>query len=268
MNENSMIRLTKGVGVTITLRPIHLKRAVIGVLIVLFAYMVVLDNGPGVPIPSEIKELYMNEQIGGEELVLLAREMPEFIINEAKVAILHQASIRWGGPIHQKWLWAAMIITVSGFLWAAVICFVCVPKGFRLKEDNLTGHMAFSAVLASVSLFQMVQSLRSDPEDFFWAPWLVMVLAALAIRACVRIRSGKRTLGRELIFHLPWLVGLVVPHLLWFEPFWSMNHGTPIYLPISEYYVNSYTVGMNLAMVVVSLGFIPEILSERKKEIA
>lgn len=224
--------------------------------------MVPLNNGLGVPIPSYIAELYM--QGGGEDVLLLAYEDPEFIMTETMIAVFHQYAVGWGGPIHQKWLWAAMIVTMSGFLWAAVISFVCVPKGFRLKEGNLSEHMTFSAVLASVSLLQILQSLRSDPEDFFWLPWFVCVFTALAIRAYARIRSGKRTVSREVMFHIPWIVGLVVPHLIWFEPFRAMNYGYSIELPISGYFVNSYTIIMNIAMVVISLGFIHEIRYEKK----
>lgn len=203
--------------------------------------------------------------------ILYNKEMlysdPTYVVKETVAAILHQFSIFWGGPIHDLYGWASIIITISAFLWSSLFCVVAVPKGFWLKEGNLVQHMAFSAVLASVSLFQILQSLRNDPQNFFWIPWFILVLIALAIRAYVRIHSGKRTLSRELMFHTPWIIGLVIPHLIWLEPFSSMNHGTPIELPLSGYFVNTYTIVMNIAIIAVSLGFIPEIQHEKKKEI-
>lgn len=245
--------------IKITARRIHLL--IIIALVVWFFYMVPLNRGLRVPFPSAGYEHY-----DGETLLLLLHQNSDFIMRETAVAVFHQYAVGWGGPIHQKWLWSAMIVTMSGFLWASVICFVCVPKGFRLKEGNLLEHMTFSAVLASVSLLQILQSLRSDPEDFFWVPWFVCVLMALAVRAYARIHSGKRTVRREAMFHAPWIVGLVIPHLIWFEPFRGMNYGTPIELPISCYPTNSYTIMMNIAVVVISLGFVREILLEKRKE--
>lgn len=247
--------------IKITPRKIHLFIVII--LALWFFYMVPLNNTLSVPFPAG-KELY--EQVGGEAAQLLMQENPEYIMRETAAAVFHQFSILWGGPIHQKWIWAAMIITLSGFLWASVICFVVAPKGFLLKEGDLSEHMTFSAVLASVSLLQILQSLRSDPESFFWVPWFICVLIALAIRAYSRIHSGKRTVSREVMFHIPWVVGLAIPHLIWFEPFGSMNQGTPIELPFSRYFVNAYTIIMNIAIVVISLGFIFQIRYEKKME--
>jgi len=190
-----------------------------------------------------------------------------YVVNETVAAILHQFSVFWGGPIHNLYGWASIIITISAFLWSSLFCFVIVPKGFWLKEGNLVEHMTFSAVLASVSLFQILQSLRNDPENFFWIPWFVLVFMALAIRAYDRIHSGKRKFSKEIMFHIPWIVGLVIPHLIWFEPFSSMNQGTPIELPLSGYFVNAYTIVMNITIIAVILGFIPEIQYEKKKEI-
>lgn len=77
-------------------------------------YMVPLHNGFGVLFPKGTKELY--EQVGGEVDILLAHENPEFIMTETMLAVFHQYAVVCGGPIHQRWLWAAMIITMSEFL--------------------------------------------------------------------------------------------------------------------------------------------------------
>ena len=39
---------------------------------------------------------------------------------------------------------------------------------------------------------------------------------------------------------------------------------TPIELPFSRYFVNAYTIIMNIAIVVISLGFISQIQYEKK----
>lgn len=249
--------------IKVTPRKIHLFIVII--LVLWFFYMVPLHNGFGVPFPSGTKELY--EQVGPEAAILLAHENPEFIMTETMIAVFHQYAVGCGGPIHQRWLWAAMIITVSGFLWAAVICFVCVPKGYWLKEGNVVEHMAFSAVLATISLLQILQSLRSDPKDFFWIPWFIVVLVTLIVRAFSRIRRCNRSIQDELLFHLPWIIGLIVPHAIWFEPFASMNYGYNIMLPISLYYVNSYTVIMNLIVISIATGFIPQIKKIKERNL-
>lgn len=260
MKQGNFIKLNEEAYITIKLKVTHLKWVMVAILVCLFIYMVLLNNVLSVPLSTEWMVIHRNNP------EILHNDF-SFVLNETVIAILHQFSIFWGGPIHNLYGWASMIITISAFLWASLFCFITVPKGFRLREDNLVQHMIFSAVLASISSFQILQSLRNDPENFFWVPWLILVLLALTIRAYFRIHSGKRTLRKEIMFHIPWIMGLVIPHLIWFEPFHSMNQGTPIELPFSGYFVNAYTIVMNIAIIIISLGFIPEIQYEKKKEI-
>lgn len=250
--------------ITIRVTPQKIRLFIVAILVLWFFYMVPLNNGLSVPVPAAERAQY--EQYDGENTLLQMRENPLYIIRETAVAIFHQFSIHWGGPIHQNWIWATMIITTSAFFWSSAICFISVPKGFRLKEGNVVDHMAFSAVLATVSLLQILQSLRSDPKCFFGVLWFAVVSAILTIRAFSRIRRCNRSIQDEFLFHLPWIIGLVVPHVIWFEPFATMNDGSPIMLPISQYYVNSYTIIMNLIVVFIAIGFIPQIkqMKERK----
>lgn len=260
MNQNRFTKLNKDAHVVIKLKLSHLKWIMVAVMVILFIYAVLLNNVLSVPLSTE----WMVEHRNDPEML---HSDSAFVVSETTAAIFHQFSIFWEGPIHNLYAWASIIITISAFLWASLFCFITVPKGFRLREDNLVQHMIFSAVLASISSFQILQSLRNDPENFFWVPWLILVLLALTIRAYCRIHSGKRTLSKEIMFHIPWIIGLAVPHLIWFEPFHSMNQGTPIELPFSGYFVNAYTIVMNIAVIIISLGFIPEIQYENKKEI-
>jgi len=225
----------------------------------LFIYNVLLNNTLQIPMSIE----WMEQHQGKMEM---RYNDLEYVVKETALAIFHQFSLFSGGPIHNRYGWATIIVTVSALFWSSLFSFIIAPKGFRLKEGTLVQHMVFSAVIASISLFQILQSLRNDPEYFFWLLWFAIVLCFLASRAYYRVINGNRTLQEEIVFHLPWIIGLIIPHVIWFEPFHSMNQGTPFELPFSGYSVNSYTILMNTVVFIITLGFIPGIKHEIKKE--
>lgn len=229
------------------------------IIVCLFIYMVLLNYTLRVPVTREWMEQYRGR-------MEICYEDPEYLVKETSVAILHQYPLLTGGPIHNRYVWVSLIVTVSAFLWSSLFCFLIAPNGFLFKDGTIVQHMIFSAVLATVSLFQILKSLRYEPKYFIWIPWFLIVLCFLVFRSYRRITRGYRTIKEEIFFHLPWIIGLIVPHIVWFEPFRSMNQGTPIELPLSGYSVNSYTILMNTILFIVALGFIPGVRREIRKE--
>lgn len=230
------------------------------IIILLFIYMVLLEDVLTVSMPLEWLEQHRHESAEMRYMDSI------YTMKEMASAVFHQVSTLSGGPIHNVYAWDSLLLIISTLLWESLFCFIIIPEGFCLREKNLIQHMVFSAIFASISLFQILKSLRNDPQKFFWIPWFIITLFSLLIRANTRIKREGRTVQEEIIFHMPWIIGFVIPHVIWLEPFSSMNQGTPIELPLSGYFVNSYTIIINLLIGIISLGFILGIQYEIKKE--
>lgn len=131
------------------------------IIILLFIYMVLLEDVLTVSMPLEWLEQHRHESA---EMRYMD---PIYTMKEMASAVFHQVSTLSGGPIHNVYAWDSLLLIISTLLWESLFCFIIIPEGFCLREKNLIQHMVFSAIFASISLFQILKSLRNDPQKFF-----------------------------------------------------------------------------------------------------
>lgn len=258
------------------------KNGIKGLAIILFAWMVMLSNGVSVPMSQGFKVVkgaeFLQQEVDPNyvndiDWDALLESDPQYVVQRTIAQILHQFPINCHDSTVEHWIIQCLIISSSMFLWATILCFILQPKGLAFRNENLLSHQKFSAILASVTLFQTARCVRDGSgaiensgsvvgDSFYWVPWFIAVSVFLAWRSYERIRGGVSTRKKELCFHIPFFIGLFFIAFSWTQFMMSMRIGRQIFIPIANVYTNSYALIMYSIVAMCGVSFI---LMIRKK---